>query len=62
MSLSGSGLSDQAIADNMFLSVRTVHFHLANARRKYNAGNTQECYVKAVRTAEIRCFCTEIRP
>jgi DNA-binding CsgD family transcriptional regulator len=48
-----TGLSDARIADRLDMSVRTVRFHLANARRKLNATGRQQMVARAVQSGLI---------
>lgn len=43
-----SGLSDTQIADQLKLTRRTVHFHLANVRRKLGAASRAQMIAKAI--------------
>lgn len=48
-----AGLSDSLIAERLSMSVRTVRFHIANARRKLNASGRQQMIARAVHSGLI---------
>jgi DNA-binding CsgD family transcriptional regulator len=48
-----AGLSDSLIAERLSMSVRTVRFHIANARRKLNASGRQQMVARAVHSGLI---------
>lgn len=54
LQLASDGLTVAEIAASMGISVRTVEYHLAEARRRLNARNTTHCVATAIRLNIIR--------
>lgn len=47
LALVSRGLSNKQIADHMYVSERTVHYHVGNILSKLNAGSRMEAVIKA---------------
>jgi pimeloyl-ACP methyl ester carboxylesterase len=54
LSLIAAGLSDQEVADHLFLSHHTVHRHVANIRRKLGRGSRAAAVAEAARLGLLR--------
>ena len=57
LQLSSDGLSDKEIADRLFLSIRTVHFHLDSVRSKIGVDTTSKAYIEAIKNGDVLCPC-----
>lgn len=54
LQLASDGLTVAEIAASMGISVRTVEYHLAEARRRLDAKNTTHCVASAIRLNIIK--------
>jgi DNA-binding CsgD family transcriptional regulator len=57
LQLSSDGLSDKEIAERLFISTRTVHFHLDRVRSKIGVDTTSKAYVEAIKRGDVLCPC-----
>jgi len=53
LKLAGKGMTNRAIADELFLSVRTVQSHFANIFGKLNVGSRTEAVLRALKVGWI---------
>lgn len=54
LELASNGLTVAEIAASMSISVRTVEYHLSDARRRLDAKNTTHCVASAIRLNIIK--------
>lgn len=54
LELASNGLTVAEIAESMGISVRTVEYHLSEARRRLDAKNTTHCVASAIRLNIIK--------
>jgi DNA-binding CsgD family transcriptional regulator len=57
LQLSADGLSDKEVAERLFISVRTVQFHLDSVRSKIGVDTTSKAYVAAIKNGDVLCPC-----
>jgi DNA-binding CsgD family transcriptional regulator len=57
LQLSSDGLSDKEVAQRLFISTRTVHFHLDRVRSKIGVETTSKAYIEAIKSGDVLCPC-----
>jgi DNA-binding CsgD family transcriptional regulator len=57
LQLSADGYTDKEVAERLFISIRTVQFHLDSVRSKIGVDTTSKAYVAAIKNGDVLCPC-----